>query len=303
MDKWPLSADYSPPYQNLRGGTVMSYLLLGPIDNRVDAIASPTETEASSWKRREFLLRRRSRVKMVASEERGGLCNIAKDSVIPAPWHCRVLRTPKNSRPPCLIFRTCCFWFVLCMSIIDRSPTRAFSSDVQTGIWRVPGNDAINSLYMFIRVRGFSKSYETFLSQVQRTRENPTMRSLRDTSSDLGYPAEVVKASFDELLEPTFPTPAVLFFDRSGSEFGKWHLLLHANKQQVAILTGDTMVIDIIDVDRFRTDWSGYALVSRARASAMSIALRCSSLGLAFVAAISLAVRRVAIWHRSVHHS
>jgi ABC-type bacteriocin/lantibiotic exporter with double-glycine peptidase domain len=173
-------------------------------------------------------------------------------------------------------------------------PTFAISSEIPEGIWRRPGNDAINSLYMFLRLNGYEESYETFVSQTQSLRDEATLSSLRDTAHELGYPTNVVKSSMEQVLMPNFPKPAILFCEHSGIEGCKWHLLLSANERYVVLLTGETMFIHLVSVDKFRSTWSGYTLTAKSQPSPLATVLRYLSLAGAGLATLSLMFFRIA---------
>lgn len=190
-----------------------------------------------------------------------------------------------------VLFRRCRFCAPVLATIIIIVPVLSIASEIDRGMWRVPENDAINSLYMFLRVHGYNENYEKYLSHVQLVRDSPTMKSLRTTSNDLGFPTEVVKGTMEQVRNPAFPKPAILFFDRSGSEYGEWYLLLYVNKDYVGLLTGGTMIINPIPVDKFLMDWSGYALVIQSHESHLGIGLRYLSLGIAGAAALTLLTR------------
>jgi hypothetical protein len=179
-------------------------------------------------------------------------------------------------------------------ALVTAIPTAAISSELPEEIWRMPGNDAVNSLYMFLRLNGYEEDYETFLAQAQSIRDDPTMTSLRNTSRTLGYSTEVVKATTQQVMQPGFPKPAVLFCERLGSATGKWNVLLYANEEHAAVLVGGTMVINLVPVDQFRLDWSGYALTTKIQQSLLGAILRYFSFAVAGLALLSLMLCRTA---------
>jgi hypothetical protein len=177
-------------------------------------------------------------------------------------------------------------------------PALASSSDVQEGPWRVSDNDAINALYMFLRTHGYEGKYEAYLSQVQALRDAPSMISLRNASNKMGHPTAIVKTAVEDVITPGFPKPAIVFVDGPGGGVGRWEVVLYANKEHVAVLTGGTMIVMLVPMDQFRMDWTGYALIAESQQPCLRILLWCSSLGSAALAALFLTLRgrRSALW-------
>jgi hypothetical protein len=94
----------------------------------------------------------------------------------------------------------------------------------------------------------------------------------------------------EDLRNPNFPRPAIVFFESAGTRFGDWHLVLYVADDHVGFLAGDAMVIKLVGLEAFRADWSGYALTMQKQGSFQRTVLRYGSFGVAALAVLSLAI-------------
>lgn len=159
--------------------------------------------------------------------------------------------------------------------------------------WRIPGNGAVNTLYMFLRISGYDATYTEFLSNLGPSRHDPSITTLREIADRLGYKSKVVKISLADIQSQTVPKPAILFSSDHTTTAGSWQLLLYANTNHVAVLTGETMIIRLIPIDDFRLEWTGYALVTQPVQPLFLVAARCVSFGFAMLAVASMLIVKI----------
>jgi ABC-type bacteriocin/lantibiotic exporter with double-glycine peptidase domain len=125
------------------------------------------------------------------------------------------------------------------------------------GEWRTAANDAVNCLYLQLAILGHPVDYARVREAVFAKGGAVSMVTLREAAGRCGLPMKLVRCGPDELKR--MPKPAIVYVHdtRSGGGFA---LLYSLNDERCGLVSGVAYILQE-EVDKFRRDWSGFALV------------------------------------------
>ncbi len=130
------------------------------------------------------------------------------------------------------------------------------------GEWRTGAsdalNDAVNCLYLQLAIDGHPIDYGRVREAVFAKGSAVSMVALREAAGRCGLPMKIVRCGPDELKRMPKPMIIYLYGRRTG---GRFALLYNLNDERCGLVTGSTVCIQQLEVDDFRRDWSGFALV------------------------------------------
>jgi predicted double-glycine peptidase len=129
--------------------------------------------------------------------------------------------------------------------------------------YRTPENDAVNCLYVQLRLLGYAETYQAFCERLSVETQPFSLASLASQSRALGFPLVPVKMTISELAQVR--APAIVHFEEIGVSKGNFHLFLGAAEDGTSCLLihGTHVTREWMPRDRFRRGWTGYALVPR----------------------------------------
>lgn len=133
-------------------------------------------------------------------------------------------------------------------------------ADGPFAIQRSKGMDAVNVLYLF--TNHWSKNIEPgeFADSAKLLSDSPNSLTFCQASERLACPARIVSLSIDELSRVQLPV--VVHTRGEGSTNGKWHLLAYIAKDHVGVVRGETMIVDLVSLSDFRSEWNGHAIIA-----------------------------------------
>jgi hypothetical protein len=157
-------------------------------------------------------------------------------------------------------------WSLLGQSLVPATqPLRAQGQkDTDGSTWcRTPENDAINCLYLQLLLLGYTESYETFRQKVRGEPRSFNLKSLAELGRELGFRLTPVTTSVSELAQAGMP--AIVHLEEHGSGTGRFLLFLWADKDEttIAVIDGSDVKFAQMPRDRFRRNWTGYALTAQ----------------------------------------
>jgi Peptidase C39 family len=125
---------------------------------------------------------------------------------------------------------------------------------------RTPENDAVNCLYLQLRLLGYAESYEDFRKQLPDDPRSWSLQSLANQGRKLGFRLVPVKLTVSELAKAG--APVIVHFEEEGIGSGRFHLLLWMDNTWVALIDGSYVTHAEMSRDQFRRNWTGYALIA-----------------------------------------
>ncbi len=171
--------------------------------------------------------------------------------------------------------RICCHMSVPFLLIISPLPVVARAESAQSpisreghdGFYRIPANDGVNSLYVFLGCHGCPAEYPDLLAQLsQSDGTGVSLLKLRDVARAAGLETQVHKCRPNDL--PSLPLPTLAYLDSPGGEAygpgvfaGGFVLILGTIGQSFQVFRGADASLVLVSKDNFRRDWSGYVLV------------------------------------------
>lgn len=145
----------------------------------------------------------------------------------------------------------------------------------EQGIWRVPRNSGLNTLYLLLKMHGKDMDYRQLAQMVRSDQNRESLLSLRDAAARCGLGGMVRKCKPDELTPDWMPLIATA--DSRENASATFVLLLRATDRQVALIDGSTLEFHQVPQEHFRRRWTGHVLVlqsgSYASATAVTWAL------------------------------
>jgi ABC-type bacteriocin/lantibiotic exporter with double-glycine peptidase domain len=173
--------------------------------------------------------------------------------------------------------------FTLGGSVLAESPSE--SSDQSVGehmIWRIPTHDAINCIYVFLRIHDVPVNYLDLMRRLPPDRGGATILAIRDICRDYGLPTVVAKLTPANLTADSLP--AIVQFSERLDDGGAYAIVVANGGSDCYLITGDTATIKHISLDIFRRNWSGYAMtLETGQGSLVNILLViCAAFGLAY---------------------
>ncbi len=131
----------------------------------------------------------------------------------------------------------------------------------RAAFYRTPENDAVNCLYLQLRLLGYTESYEAFREQLPDEPRFLSLESLADLGRKLGFRLVPVKMTVSELVKAKLPV--IVHFEESGIGSGRFLLFLGMDETRVDVIDGSYVTFEQMSCSRFRRNWSGYALVGQ----------------------------------------
>jgi hypothetical protein len=130
--------------------------------------------------------------------------------------------------------------------------------------YRIPAYDAVNCLYIQLRLLGYTESYEAFRAKVPEAPRSLSLASLGDLGGKLGFRLVPVQMTMSELANAG--TPVLVHFEEAGFGSGRFLLFLGTDRtgSTVALIDGSHVTRVEMSRDQFRRKWTGYALIQRA---------------------------------------
>lgn len=126
---------------------------------------------------------------------------------------------------------------------------------------RRPEYDAVNCLYLQLRLLGYTESYEAFRDRVTGDPRHMSLKSLADLGRRLGFLLIPVTMTFSELAKTK--SPVILHLEDNGIGSGRFILFLGMDETRIDVIDGSYITFEQMLNDRFRRKWTGYALVAQ----------------------------------------
>lgn len=126
------------------------------------------------------------------------------------------------------------------------------------GEWRTMANDAVNCLYLQLAILGHRVDYARVREAVFAKGGAVSIAALREAAGRCGLPVKIVRCSPDELRRMPKPVIVYMHGTRTGGGFA---LLCGLDDERCDLISGATACIQEAEIDQFRRDWSGFALV------------------------------------------
>ena len=127
-------------------------------------------------------------------------------------------------------------------------------------VWRLPENDGINCLFVFLDVYGKSQPYEHVVSSLAGSSNAQTLHSLQAASKKMGL-ATLVRQCAPAEIRPIH-LPAIAHLDSVRSDHGRFVLLVGLTEKMCVLFEGSTFVYREIPIAEFRRRWSGHVLLA-----------------------------------------
>jgi ABC-type bacteriocin/lantibiotic exporter with double-glycine peptidase domain len=125
-------------------------------------------------------------------------------------------------------------------------------------MWRLPQNDGVNTLYLQLRLLGYSGGYANLRDQMGGIETPASLDAVEATAERLGYRLVAKKLTSQDLAS----WPSILMVHQEEAVgHGCFSLLLGRVGDQAALISGSDMEIHLVPFDAFLRSWSGYALV------------------------------------------
>ena len=127
--------------------------------------------------------------------------------------------------------------------------------------WRIPINDGVNSLHLFLKLHGVTADYQTLKNSLV---ERPSMFDLKNSSIEEGLFCKVVQPtmasaqSFQDL-----QLPAIVLLDNDRGQKSGFHVVYCITEQRdVRLIAGSDMTWQQTSMDDFLRHWTGHMLVT-----------------------------------------
>lgn len=129
--------------------------------------------------------------------------------------------------------------------------------------FRTAENDALNCLYLQLRVLGYQEDYEKFRERVAEEPQPLSLLTLVSLGGKLGFRLASVKMTFADLAKAK--APVIVHLEEREIGRGSFCLFLGMDQAQTSMLVidGDYVVRTWMPRDQFRRDWTGYAVIAR----------------------------------------
>jgi len=151
---------------------------------------------------------------------------------------------------------------IACWSASGATPVAASepSLGAQDGLgeWRTTSNDAVNCLYLQLAILGHPVEYARVRQAVFAKGDAVSLVALREAAGRCGLPMKIVRCGPDELRRMPKPVIVYMHGTRTGGLFA---LLCSLDDNKCGLILGATALIREPEIDKFRRDWSGFALV------------------------------------------
>jgi hypothetical protein len=152
------------------------------------------------------------------------------------------------------------------LAVVAIAPVGGVAGEVQQDSvrWRCPQRDGVNCLYLQLRMMGYNGNYEQLVTAMPGGVEQANLHELAQAAQRLGFPLVPVKASAAELAKA--PLPVLVLCEGLGRDSGRFHLLLGFSPSKVHLVDGAFITrYELISIDRFRREWTGFALIPQPR--------------------------------------
>lgn len=151
---------------------------------------------------------------------------------------------------------------------------------------RAKHQDPVNVLYLFARHQGIETNTDGFRKAMKDVLASRDLFTMLSASKGINCKSRLTKLTIADLASISFP--ACILLVGEGTSEGKWHLLSYVASDHVAIVHGETMVVEQIPISDFRSKWNGNAIVPVDVPSMIAMALRILSLVVSSVIFIQL---------------
>jgi hypothetical protein len=128
------------------------------------------------------------------------------------------------------------------------------------GVWRVPENDGMNSLFLLFKICQRPVEYRDLKRDIDRREGRVSLTDLRDVARRHGLAAGVYRTTPSGLA--AMGMPALVHFEDAVGQGSFW-LVYQVNEKNVECVAGSAMALKTIPMEEFRRVWSGYALAPR----------------------------------------
>jgi Peptidase C39 family len=171
----------------------------------------------------------------------------------------------------------------------------------QDGIayYRTPENDAVNCLYLQLRLLGYTENYEVFREQLPADPSSMSLDSMARVGQKMGFRLVPVKISLSDLAKAG--APVIVHFEQEGIGKGQFLLFLAMTESEYAfsVIEGRYIWRTQMPRDEFRRKWTGYALIPRPRID-WELWIRRGAAALVVLGAGAWLALRVGNWYRSL---
>lgn len=125
--------------------------------------------------------------------------------------------------------------------------------------WREPFNCGPNSLYVFLKARGYQVDYDDLLRSIPFREVGCSLQDLSDEATHRGLSTRVIRLDPRELVRQELPL--IVHLESNRSVAGHFEVLLAANDRAVTLLEPSTALVRDVDLATFQMQWTSYALV------------------------------------------
>jgi hypothetical protein len=124
--------------------------------------------------------------------------------------------------------------------------------------WRTMANDAVNCLYLELALLGHPVEYVRVKEAVFAKGGEVSIVELREAAHRCGLSMKIVRCGPNELRRMPMPVIVYMHGSRAGGGFS---LVCSLDDKRCCFIPGATACIRDAEIDKFRRDWSGFALV------------------------------------------
>lgn len=151
------------------------------------------------------------------------------------------------------------------------APAGAKGNGDSSGIWRTPQHDAVNCLYLLLRLSDRQIEYTDVKESLRASEGQVSFAELRDAAGSLGQATELYQCGPDDLAGDRLPVISLI--ENPTGRGGVFVLLIGFDGSQWHYINGATATIEEMPIDDFRRHWSGCFLARRSGGNmwAMSI--------------------------------
>lgn len=147
-------------------------------------------------------------------------------------------------------------------------------------VQRARGQDATNIFYLFSKFHRKNTDTNEFFECSRSVSQSPDLRTMSEAFEKTGLSVAVSRVNIDELGKISYP--ACVLLNHEGSTIGKWHLLVYVASDHVSVVRGDSLIVDLMSISDFRSQWNGFAIMASDHPATSTMALRISSLFVSF---------------------